>query len=102
MSRDIDDASRATLGQEEGEAPWSMLRAHGERGALLFVDPSLDLLEVAGAVAEDRTEVVAAWMAADLLSRPTAAQMATDDDDTRQWTFVIVQPFVFVRGPQGS
>jgi len=77
-----------------------MLRSHAERGGLLFVDPSLDLVEVALAVGEDRSEDVATWMAKDLLSRPTAEQMAADDD--RDWTFVIVQPFVFVRGPQIS
>ena len=90
---------RARLADEVGEAPWSMLKAHAERGGLLFVDPGIELLDVAVAVAEDRTEAVAGWMAQELLSRPTAAQMAIDDEGP-QWRFIIVQPFVFVRGPQ--
>ncbi len=88
------------LAQDVSAGPWSLLAAHAHRGGLLFVDPSLDLLAVAVAVAEDQSEAVGEWMARSLLSCPTVDDIDRYAEDTeRQWPFVIVQPYVFVTGP---
>ncbi|MDP6946111.1 MAG: DUF2288 family protein [Myxococcota bacterium] len=100
MTEDNSSAVRAQLAADAGAATWSMLGAHAQRGGLLFVDPSLDLIDVAFAIAEDQSETVASWMEHGLLSCPTLDDIAGYAADTeRQWPFVIVQPYVFVTGP---
>ena len=104
MTHSQDDKGlREVLADELGTAPWSMLEAHARRDGLIFVSPALDLLEVAVAVAEDNGEVVSAWMAAGQLTRPDAATLLACAEDTeRQWSFVIVRPFVLVTGEEVS
>ena len=91
------------LAAEVGEAPWHLLKPHAERGGLFFVDAALDLVAVATAVADDDKETVAAWMDTQQLSCPTLDEITMHAADAeRLWTFVIVQPFVFVSSPLAS
>ena len=89
-----------TLRDSVGQAPWSMLESHAKRGGLLFVSSRIDLVEVAIAIAEDRSQAVAGWMGEGLLTRPTSEELVGNGaaPDT-EWTFVIVQPYVLVSRP---
>ncbi len=90
---------RETLAETMGRAPWSMLTAHVERDGLVFVDPTLDLLDVAVALARDDEQSVTGWMTDGLLTKPTPEDIARHAADTeKRWTFAIVQPFVLVVG----
>lgn len=91
---------RATLAETVGEAPWSMLEAHAKRDGIILVDPSLELLDVAVAIAEDDGDAVSRWMQEGRLTKPDAQAMAAfEAQKERQWPFAIVQPFVLVSGP---
>lgn len=94
-------ALRETLAETLGEAPWSMLEAHAKRDGIILVDPTLDLLDVAVAIAEDDGDAVSGWMEDGRLTKPDAQAMRTlEARADRQWPFVIVQPFVLVSGPE--
>jgi len=91
---------RQALAENLGDAPWAMLEAHAKRGGLIFVSPDLDLLDVAVAIAKDRSEEVGTWMHQGLLKRPSSEELSLyGSEPQREWTFVIVQPFVLVSRP---
>jgi len=65
---------------------------------LVIVDPQLDLLEVAVAVARDHGEQVQQWMAARQLRRATAAEVEVWREEIgERFTVVIVQPYVLAQ-----
>ncbi|MCB9796320.1 MAG: DUF2288 domain-containing protein [Alphaproteobacteria bacterium] len=97
----MSDPLREKLRGELSEASWRLLLEHHVRGALVHVDPSVDLVEVAASIAEDQTALVRAWMQSGLVGTPS-------DDQVRVWAhrgqvfrFLIVQPFV-VASPLSS
>lgn len=88
------EALMATMGPIE----FSDLRSHLTRGSVIVVDGSLDLLEVAEAVARDDKARVAAWLAEGLLAKPSLEQLERwSKTEGPAWTAVVVQPFVLLR-----
>ena len=59
----------AKLLGETASITWKELEPFFAKGALLWVDPDLDLIAAAEAVAQDEGEKVAAWLAADKLAK---------------------------------
>ncbi len=100
MTGEGHDTLREKLAQEMGDAPWAMLEAHAKRGGLIVVDPSLDLLDVAVAIAVDDGDHVTSWMSRGLLTGPDPDHFAAGLSDPIR--FVIVQPFVLVAAPTDS
>jgi hypothetical protein len=84
----------------EGVAPatWEFLVPHVKRDAVIIVDDSLDLVEVGNAIAQDNTTAVQSWIKTEQLTKPSADQLATWNQDlTRKFTALIVQPFVLIQ-----
>lgn len=94
---------RETLKASMGPTEFGDLRAHLARGAVIVVDASLDLLDVAEAVARDDKARVAAWIEAGHLQKPSLETIERWSKTTgAAWTVVVVQPFVLVHeGAQG-
>jgi hypothetical protein len=63
---------------------------------LLLIDPSLTLVDVAFAVARNRTAIVAFWVEQNLLRRPTAQEIKQwqSEPNEARFRFLIVQPYV--------
>ena len=98
MKEDESKSLRERLAEGQGQAPWSMLEAHAKRDGLIEVDMSLDLMEVAEAIAEDKSGAVAGWMSAGYLTRPDPKALETRAQERgEEWTFVIVAPFVLIQ-----
>jgi hypothetical protein len=77
---------------------WFTLRAHLERGALIVVDPMLDLAEVASAVANDEVKTVERWVSSGVIGKPTAQQVEQWDAEKRKnFLCLIVSPYVLVQ-----
>lgn len=84
------------LNTETARVAWSELERHFARGATLTVGPSLDLIEVAQALARDDTEQVTRWLAAGDLEKTTAEQASEwARRDATLWC-VVVAPWVLV------
>ncbi|MBX3246743.1 MAG: DUF2288 family protein [Myxococcales bacterium] len=89
---------REKLAAELLPTGWSTLAPHFARDALFVVAEGVSLLDVAVAVAEDRSAEVGAWLEAGQLARPSAAQArAWADAGTARFVIAIVQPFVLAQ-----
>jgi hypothetical protein len=94
----------AKLLGETAAITWQELQPFFARGALLLVDGTQDLIEVAQAVAQNDKDKVAAWLAAGTLSKADDSR-AEDllNRDPELWA-VVVAPWVLAqerseRGP---
>lgn len=87
----------AKLLGETAAITWQELQPFFARGALLLVDGTKDLIEVAQAVAQNDQEKVAAWLAAGILSKADdsrAEDLLTRDPEL--WA-VVVAPWVLAQ-----
>lgn len=81
-----------------GPAEWRWLSPHAKRGSVVVVDPALDLVEVGVAIARDDVAAVNHWIAEELLTKPTPDQIEHwEQAQSKQFTSLIVQPFVLVQ-----
>jgi hypothetical protein len=89
---------REKLAKELMPAEWKMLAMHHRRDALFVVDGRVPLLDVAVAVAEDRTEAVKAWIEGGQIARPTPEQVqGWEAESGARFVSAIVQPFVLAQ-----
>lgn len=88
----------AQFKRDLAEVPWKDLRIHLQRGAIIIVDPSLELLDVAVAVAEDHTLQVTDWIAAGKLLKPSLQQIeAWETQLDKPFRMLIAQPYILVQ-----
>jgi hypothetical protein len=87
----------AKLLGETAAITWQELQPFFARGALLLVDGTQDLIEVAQAVAQNDQDKVAAWLAAGLLNKADDSR-AEDllSRDPELWA-VVVAPWVLAQ-----
>jgi hypothetical protein len=81
------------LEQEVGLAPWTLIKAHHARGALIYVDSSLDLVEVGEAVISDDKIKVESWMNEQKLMGFPDKLIQTQ----KEMLSLIAQPYVLVQ-----
>jgi len=96
MTDAIDPLYAKLLG-ETAPITWQELQPFFARGALLWVAPGSDLIEVAMGFAQDNGAQVAQWLAGGVVSKVEAA-LAQDllDRDPTLWA-VVVAPWVLVQ-----
>ncbi len=87
----------AKLLGETASITWKELEPFFAKGALLWVEADLDLIEVAEAVAEDQGAKVAAWLAAEKVAKVSATR-ALDlvERDPALWA-VVVSPWILIQ-----
>ncbi|VVN87102.1 hypothetical protein PS691_01558 [Pseudomonas fluorescens] len=87
----------AKLLGETASITWKELEPFFAKGALLWVDASLDLIEAAEAVAANQAEKVAAWLAGEELAKVSATR-AQDllERDPQLWA-VVVSPWILIQ-----
>ncbi|MFR0674754.1 DUF2288 domain-containing protein [Enterobacterales bacterium AW_CKDN230030176-1A_HGKHYDSX7] len=92
----------AKLLGETATIEWKALERFWAKGDLIWVDPSLDLIDVAAAMAENRQAAFAAWREAGTVG-PLVVEQALDfqQRDPVLWA-VVVSPFVLVQENQGQ
>jgi hypothetical protein len=94
----MSDDLRKRLAEEIHHVDFGPLEPHAKRGGLMLVDPQLDLLDVAVAIAMDRSDAVRVWMEGQQLSRPTVGQLdGWRKESQERFKAVIVQPYVLVQ-----
>jgi hypothetical protein len=87
----------AKLLGETASITWTELQPFFARGALLWVEPGLDLIEVAQALAQNEADKVSAWLASGEVSK-VAETLALElvERDPTLWA-VVVAPWVLVQ-----
>ena len=81
---------------------WQELQPFFAKGALLWVDPALDLITVGQALAEDAHALVAQWLKdgqVEKLSTPRALDLC--ERDPTLWA-VVVSPWVVIQERAGQ
>ena len=94
-----DDASTTAdkIAKYTGDVDWTYIKPHFESGALLYVDPSLDLASVGEAFANDESEKVQAWLKSGDLVKPSAPHAAYWESSNAHFTARVVSPFVLIQ-----
>lgn len=80
-----------------GTVDWKYLRPHYKNGALLYVDPSLDLIEVGRAFTDDDTEAVANWRGSGDIVVPSEPHAEYWDESGAKFRALVVSPFVLAQ-----
>ena len=78
------------LSSEVHHMTWSFLQPHAQRGALFWVDSTLDLVQVAWAISQDHLSLVETWLTEGLVQKASDKPLA----DALAYRFIIVQPYV--------
>lgn len=92
------ESEREKLRAQCGPVFWSDLAAHAKRGALVEIDPSLDLLDLAVAFANDDAPRVKSLLEQGLVRRPSPERVEAWSRETdSRWDAVVVAPMVLVR-----
>lgn len=90
--------SKEELALNIDEAQWQWLKPHLERGALVTVAASLDLAETGERIALDDSACIAAWINADKLGKPTAAEIKHwDGEPGKKFLTLIISPYVLIQ-----
>ena len=84
--------------EELAEVEWSDLIPHAQRDAIILVSDSLNLIEVAEAIASDNVQLVQNWIATKLIEKPSQEQLSNWNSlPTSLFNTLIVQPFVLIQ-----
>lgn len=87
----------AKLLGETATIEWKALERFWAKGDLIWVDPSLDLIAVAEAMAENRSEIFAKWRNDGTVAQVSAEQaLDLQSRDPVIWA-VVVSPFVVMQ-----
>jgi len=80
-----------------GEVDWKYLEKHYEAGAMLSIDPSLDLVAVGKAISEDDADAVSAWKKTGDIIQPSAPHALYWEDSNPKFLALVVSPFVLAQ-----
>jgi hypothetical protein len=91
------------LQKDRADIEWEALIPHSQRDSVIFVEDGLDVVEVGVAIAQDETAKVQAWIAEQLIHKPTAQQLSLwNQAPDRLFNAVIVQPYVLISTSQAQ
>jgi len=94
----IDDQSpEEKIAKYTGEVNWKYLKPHYESGALLWVDPSLTLAEVADALGTDDAVTVTNWLGNGDLVKIGDLHAKQWEESDELFTAVVITPFVLMQ-----
>jgi hypothetical protein len=90
---------RSELEKNIDAATWEWLMPHDERDVIIWVDQSIDLLDVGMAIAQDQTQAVQHWIAEQVIAKPSEAQKSRwrSGSGDFQFSALIVQPYVLIQ-----
>lgn len=94
---DDDQSTAEKLEKYTGVVDWQYLKAHYQSGALLYVDPGLEIAEVGKAIAGDNKTKVEAWLKSGDLVKPSAPHAQWWEENPEQFTALVISPFVLMQ-----
>jgi hypothetical protein len=87
----------AKLLGETASITWQELQPFFAKGALLWVDPALDLIAVAEAIAEDDKANMATWMSAGQVEKLSDSRALALHEGTPDLWAVVVSPWIVIQ-----
>jgi hypothetical protein len=90
------------LNRETAKIAWKELQRFFAAGNAIYVDQSLDLIEVAIACRQDNASALKQWLDNNLVHAVSDEQAGQwFDDDVSVWA-VVVAPWVLIQEPKGG
>lgn len=80
-----------------GVVDWEYLRPHFESGALLYVDPCLEITGVGKALADDDKGKIDTWLKSGDLVKPGKLHAQWWQENPQEFTALVVRPFVLMQ-----
>ena len=87
---------RKTLTESLDEAQLDWLMPHIEKDVVIWVDRSLELVDVALAIAQDDSSHVLRWIEEQFLVKPTP-EMRANWEIRQRFQALIVEPYILIR-----
>ncbi|PXA05079.1 DUF2288 domain-containing protein [Coraliomargarita sinensis] len=97
---DDNSTEEEKLEKYSGEVDWGYLKPHYEAGAMIYVDPELDLKSAGMAFAKDDQAQVKAWLKSGDLVQPCNLHAEHWQKEKTQFKAMIVRPFVLAQPVQ--
>lgn len=94
---DMDLDMRTKLNAETARLAWPELERHFARGAVIRVDKTLDLVDVAVCVATDDKTRVEVWMSAGVVGHPSTEDAEGWVEQQPDFWAVVVAPWVLIQ-----
>ena len=95
--KDPAEIEKAKLNLETAQVAWAELQRFFAQGSVIWVDRSLDLIEVAQRIAADDSKQVSDWMQDEQVLQVSDAQARTWlQKDSWLWS-VVVRPLILVQ-----
>lgn len=86
------------LTSEVLETNWSPLAEHFARGAVYYLEPELDIVEAAQAMATDNVSTIKKWLDSGLMYTPTPDQATQFAENPEQkFAMLIIEPYVLIQ-----
>ena len=85
------------LNKYSGKVHWAYLAPHYKAGALLYVDPSIELQAVGLALTDDNTDQIQAWLRSGDLVKPCELHCQHWETSKTEFLAMIVRPFVLAQ-----
>lgn len=93
------EISRAKINLETAQIAWTDLQRFFAQGSVIWVDDSLDLVEVAHHLAQDDAATVKDWMSSKKVAQVSDSQAKKWlSNDAWLWA-VVIRPLVLVQEP---
>jgi len=93
-----DDASAGEkIAKYTGDVNWAYIKPHYKSGAMIYVDPDLELTKVAEAFTKDDKAQVQAWLKSADLVKPSHLHEDWWEHDQTRFTAVVITPFVLAQ-----
>ncbi len=96
MSEEI-ETLRAKLISETGKLEWQELERHFARGAVVAVNPGIDLIDVAICIANDDKAMMAQWVEAGTVRRAESADAEAWVKTQPLFWAVVIAPWVVIQ-----
>jgi len=94
---DDEQSTGDKLKKYTGIVDWEYLKPHYKSGALIYVDPSLNITEVGQAVSDDDKDKIAAWLKSGDLVKPSDPHEQWWEENPQDFTALVVSPFVLMQ-----
>ncbi len=92
-----EDSTKEKVNQETSKIAWSKLQRFFAQGLAVYISPSLDLVDVAGAFSKDNKALVEKWMHQQQVHLVTDQQAEKWVQNNTQVWAVVVKPWILVQ-----
>ena len=95
--KELNEIKRAKINLETAQVSWQEMERFFAQGSLISVDSSLDLVEVAHQVSDDKVKEIAAFQENGLVQPVTTEQAKRWQKSNSNLWAVVVRPLVLVQ-----